>query len=81
MFGQVSHQALHGLVLHHTDADKSGVLQARSEEVDTMNRPQFGWLQGWQKLLRAKDFLVAGACNHPNWLVITFCFELIRKAA
>src|SRR5260221_2533233 len=39
MFGQVAHQALHGLVLHHTDAYKSGVLQARSEEVDTMNRP------------------------------------------
>jgi hypothetical protein len=39
MFGQVAHQALHGLVLHHTDADKSGVLQARSEQVDTMNRP------------------------------------------
>src|SRR5260370_20765583 len=39
MFGQVAHQALHGLVLHHTDADKSGVLQARSKEMDTTNRP------------------------------------------
>jgi hypothetical protein len=25
--------------------------------------------------------MVAGACNHPNWLVLRFCFELIRKAA
>src|SRR5260370_38539604 len=39
MFCQVAHQALHGLVFHHTDADKSRVLQARSEEVDTTGRP------------------------------------------
>jgi hypothetical protein len=39
MLSQVAHQALHGLVLHHTDADKSRVLQARSEEVDTTGRP------------------------------------------
>jgi hypothetical protein len=24
--------------------------------------------------------LVAGACNHPNWLTLPFRFELIRKA-
>jgi hypothetical protein len=41
---------------------------------------QFGWLRGWQKLLRGKDFLVAGACNHPNLLVIPFRAELIRCA-
>ena len=39
MFGQVAHQALYRLVLHHTDANKSGVLQTRSEEVDTTDRP------------------------------------------
>jgi hypothetical protein len=25
--------------------------------------------------------LVAGACNHPNWLVLAFPFELIKSAA
>jgi hypothetical protein len=39
MFGQVAHQALHGLDLRHTDADKAGILQARSGEVDTLGRP------------------------------------------
>ena len=39
MLGQVTHQALHCLVLHHTDADESGVLQTRSEEVDATGRP------------------------------------------
>src|SRR5882724_13327651 len=39
MLGQVAHQALYRLVLHHTDADKSGVLQTRSEEVHTTDRP------------------------------------------
>src|SRR5207248_3612108 len=38
MLSQVAHQALHRLVLHHTDADPSGVLQTRSEEVDTTGR-------------------------------------------
>jgi hypothetical protein len=31
--------SVYRLVLHHTDADPSGVLQARSEEVDTTGRP------------------------------------------
>src|ERR1700693_2129439 len=39
MLGQVTHQALYRLVFHHTDTDESGVLQARSEEVDTTGRP------------------------------------------
>src|SRR6202045_3552117 len=39
MLGQVTHQALHALILHHADADKSRVLQARSEKVDTTGRP------------------------------------------
>jgi hypothetical protein len=28
-----------------------------------------------------KGILVAGACNHPNLLVLPFSFELIRLAA
>src|SRR5260370_42051489 len=39
MFGLNARPSRPGLVPQHTDADKSGVLQARSEEVDTMNRP------------------------------------------
>src|SRR5437667_899007 len=39
MLGQVAHQALYRLVLHHTDANQSGVLQTRSEEVDATGRP------------------------------------------
>jgi hypothetical protein len=42
---------------------------------------QFGWLRGWRKLLKRKDFLVAGACNHRNCLVLPFRLELIRVAA
>jgi hypothetical protein len=42
---------------------------------------QFGWLRGSRKLLKGKDFLVAGACNHPNLLVLPFSLELIRPAA
>jgi hypothetical protein len=42
---------------------------------------QFGWLRGSRKLLKRKDFLVAGACNHPNLLVLPFRMELIRLAA
>jgi hypothetical protein len=33
------------------------------------------------ELAERKDFLVAGACNHPNLLVLPFNFELIRAAA
>jgi hypothetical protein len=42
---------------------------------------QFGWLRGLQKLLKGRKFLVAGACNHPNCLVLPFRLELIRLAA
>src|SRR5712692_9208097 len=38
MLGKVTDQALHGFVLHQTDADESGVLQARGEEVDPAGR-------------------------------------------
>src|ERR1700730_18836826 len=39
MLGQVSHQALHRLILHYTDADVARVFQARRKEVDPMTRP------------------------------------------
>jgi hypothetical protein len=42
---------------------------------------QFGWLRGSRKLLKRKDVLVAGACNHPNCLVLPFRFSMIRVAA
>ena len=42
---------------------------------------QFGWLRGLQKLLKGRNFLVAGACNHPNCLVLPLKLELIRLAA
>jgi hypothetical protein len=28
-----------------------------------------------------EEMLVAGACNHPNWLLLAFRLELIRLAA
>lgn len=42
---------------------------------------QFGWLRGPWKSLKQRDFLVAGACNHPNLLVLPFSLSLIRSAA
>jgi hypothetical protein len=31
--------------------------------------------------IETKELLVAGACNHPNCLVLTFRFPLVRAAA
>jgi hypothetical protein len=42
---------------------------------------QFGWLRGSEKFMKRKNFVVAGACNHPNCLVLPFSVELIRFAA
>jgi hypothetical protein len=42
---------------------------------------QFGWLRGLQKLSKGRNFLVAGACNHPNLLFLRFRCEPIRVAA
>jgi len=42
---------------------------------------QFGRLRGSRNYMKGKDFLVAGACNHPNCLVLPFSVELIRLAA
>lgn len=39
MLGNVADQALYGLVLHQTDADKRGILQARGKEVEATNHP------------------------------------------
>jgi hypothetical protein len=36
---------------------------------------------GFAEIPERKGFLVAGACNHPNWLVLPFHFELKRTAA
>jgi hypothetical protein len=36
---------------------------------------------GFAEVIEGKDFLVAGACNHPNCLVLPFSVELIRLAA
>jgi hypothetical protein len=36
---------------------------------------------GFAEVTDGKDFLVAGACNHPNLLVLPFKMELIRLAA
>jgi hypothetical protein len=42
---------------------------------------KFGWLRGMQNSLKQKKIFVAGACNHPNCLVLPFSAELIRLAA
>jgi hypothetical protein len=44
---------------------------------------QFGWLRGLQKLLKGRNFLVAGARYVPNtqFLTIPFRSELIHSAA
>jgi hypothetical protein len=36
---------------------------------------------GVQKVAERKEFLVAGACNHPNCLVLPFRFPMLRAAA
>jgi hypothetical protein len=36
---------------------------------------------GFAEVADRKEFLVAGACNHPNLLVLPFSFELVHAAA
>jgi hypothetical protein len=36
---------------------------------------------GYWEIAEKKDRVVAEACNHPNWLVLPFRFELIKPAA
>jgi hypothetical protein len=36
---------------------------------------------GFAEIAERKEILVAGACNHPNCLVLPFSVELIRPAA
>jgi len=38
-------------------------------------------IAGFAELIEGKDFLVAGARNHPNCSVLPFGVELIRPAA
>jgi hypothetical protein len=34
-----------------------------------------------RKPLKQRNLMVAGACNHPNCLVLPFSFPLVRVAA
>jgi hypothetical protein len=36
---------------------------------------------GFAEVAERKEILVAGACNHPNCLVLPFCFPVVRVAA
>jgi hypothetical protein len=36
---------------------------------------------GFAESVETREILVAGACNHPNWLALPFKIELIRLAA
>jgi hypothetical protein len=36
---------------------------------------------GFAEVAERKEILVAGACNHPNCLVLPFSWELIRLSA
>lgn len=36
---------------------------------------------GFAELIEREEILVAGACNHPNLLVLPFMLELSRTAA
>jgi hypothetical protein len=36
---------------------------------------------GFAEVIESEATLVAEACNHPNWLVLPFSFELLREAA
>jgi hypothetical protein len=36
---------------------------------------------GFAEVIESEATLVAAACNHPNWLLLPFRFELRRTAA
>jgi hypothetical protein len=42
---------------------------------------QIRMVAGFAEVAERKDILVAGACNHPNCLVLPFSVALIRLAA
>jgi hypothetical protein len=44
---------------------------------------QFGWLRGLQKLLKGRNFLVAGARSVPNRQILSIPFrsELVHRTA
>ena len=39
---------------------------------------EFGWLRRPQNLLKGKNFLVAVACNHPNYLGLPFRIPMVH---
>ena len=54
MLGQITDQALYGLVLHHTEANVSGVLQSRGKEADATNRSAQELDVDWSKVMLTK---------------------------
>jgi hypothetical protein len=42
---------------------------------------QIRMVAGFAEIVERKEILVAGACNHPNLLVLPFSLALIRSAA
>ena len=46
-----------------------------------VGRQLFGQIAIVGEVIEGKDFLVAGACNHPNLLVLPFRVSLVRVAA
>jgi hypothetical protein len=42
---------------------------------------QVRMVAGYAEVIERKEILVAGACNHPNCLVLPFRFPMIRVAA
>jgi hypothetical protein len=44
-------------------------------------RTQIRMVAGFAEVAEREEGLVAGACNHPNCLVLPFSLELIRLAA
>ncbi len=59
-------------------------LEERSNSVDcavTIGEKQIRMVAKVQEVFETEENLVAGACNHPNLLVLLFRLELIRVAA
>ena len=57
------------------------VLLTPSKFVNPSPELQIRIVAGYREVAETREFLVAGACNHPNLLVLPFTFELIRTAA
>jgi len=58
-------------------------IQAKSLDATFSNLhcgAQIRMVAGYAEVIERKEILVAGACNHPNCLVLQFSFEMIRSA-